>query len=327
MKGRVMTNHLAHCSLEEAEEIQENFPDKDIMGIEVGSWKMYFDGATNQNGSGIGVLLISPKGTHIPFSGRLNFPATNNVTEYEACIMGLQAALGLGVKEFEVYGDSALIISQIHIKWKIKEERLMPYHECLQKWASKSSKIQYQYLPRMQNQIAYALATMTSIIDGPKEDEARPIVLEQKEELTYFMTIEKDEGKNREGEWYSDILQYLKDGTYPKFADKNDQLTIRRLSTNYIICGERLYRRSYDGIHLLRVTAKEAQQIIEVVHESSYGPHMNAYMLSRKIMRQGYYWTTIEVNCAAHVRKCYQCQVYGDLKHMPPMPLHTMTSP
>ena len=42
------------------------------MEIEVESWKMYFDGAINQNGSGIGVLLISPKGTHIPFSGRLN---------------------------------------------------------------------------------------------------------------------------------------------------------------------------------------------------------------------------------------------------------------
>ena len=56
---------------------------------------MYFYGAINQNGSGIGVLLISPKGTHIPFSGRLNFPATNNVIEYLACIMGLRAALGL----------------------------------------------------------------------------------------------------------------------------------------------------------------------------------------------------------------------------------------
>ena len=67
------------------------------------------------------------------------------------------------------------------------------------------------------------------------------------------MTIEEDEEKNGEGEWYLDILQYLKDGTYLKFADKNDQLTIRRLSTNYII-----YRRSYDEIHLLYVTAKEA---------------------------------------------------------------------
>ena len=81
------------------------------MGIKVESWKMYFDEATNQNGSSIGVLLISSKGTHIPFSGRLNFLATNNAIEYEACIMGLQAALGLGVKELEVYDDSTLIFS------------------------------------------------------------------------------------------------------------------------------------------------------------------------------------------------------------------------
>ena len=128
---------------------------------------------------------------------------------------------------------------------------------------------------------------MASMMDWPKEDEVRPIVVEQKEEPAYCMTIEKDEEKNGEGEWYLDILQYLKDGTYPKSANKNDQLTIRRLSTNYIICGKRLYRRSYYGIHLLCVIAKEAQQIIEEVHESSYGPHMNAHMLSRKIMRQG----------------------------------------
>ena len=86
------------------------------------------------------------------------------------------------------------------------------------------------------------------------------------------------------------------------------------------------FTKDHNGIHLLYVTAKEAHQTIEEVHESSYGPHMNAHMLSRKIMRQGYYWTTMEADCVAHVQKCHQCQVHGDLKHMPPMPLHTMTS-
>ena len=136
--------------------------------------------------------------------------------------MGLQAALGLRVRELEVNGDSALIISQIQNKWKIKEERLMPCHQCLQKWVSKFNKIQYQYVPRMQNQIADALATMAFMMDGPKEDEARPIVLEQNEEPAYCMIIEEDEERNGEGEWYSNILQYLKDGTYLKSADKNN---------------------------------------------------------------------------------------------------------
>ena len=120
----------------------------------------------------------------------------------------------------------------------------MPYHECLQKWTSKFSKIQYQYVPKMQNLFTDALATMASMMGGPKENEARLIVLEQKEEPAYYMTIEEDEERNGEAEWYSNILQYLKDRTYPPFVDKNDQLTIWRLSTNYIIYGERLYKIS-----------------------------------------------------------------------------------
>ena len=89
----------------------------------------------------------------------------------------------------------------------------------------------------MQNHIVDALATMEFMMDEPKEDKARPIVVEQKEEPAYCLLIEEDEEKNGEGEWYSDILQHLKDRTYLKSADKNDQLTIKRLSTNYIICG------------------------------------------------------------------------------------------
>ena len=92
------------------------------------------------------------------------------------------------------------------------------------------------------------------MMDGSKEDEAWLIMVEQKEEPAYCMSIEEDKGMNGESEWYLNILHYLKDGTYLKSVDKNDQLTIRRLSTNYIICGERLYKRSYDRIHLLYVT-------------------------------------------------------------------------
>ena len=74
----------------------------------------------------------------------------------------------------------------------------------------------------MQNQITDGLATMASVMDGLKEDEAQLIVVEQKEEPAYYMSIEGDKEMNGKGEWYSDILQYLKNGTYSKFADKND---------------------------------------------------------------------------------------------------------
>ena len=91
-----------------------------------------------------------------------------------------------------MYGDSALIIYQIQNRWKIKEGKLVPYHECLKKLASKFRKIRYQYVPKVQNQIADALATMVSMMDGPKEDQAWPIVVEQKEEPAYCMSREGD---------------------------------------------------------------------------------------------------------------------------------------
>ena len=41
IEGKEIANHLAHCSPKEAEEIQGDFPDEDIMGIELEQWKMY----------------------------------------------------------------------------------------------------------------------------------------------------------------------------------------------------------------------------------------------------------------------------------------------
>ena len=59
-------------------------------------------------------------------------------------------------------------------------------------------------------------------MDRPKEDQARLIVVEQKEEPAYCMSIEGNKEINWENEWYLDILLYLKDGIYPKSVDKND---------------------------------------------------------------------------------------------------------
>ena len=70
---------------------KEDFPDEDILDIELGARKMYFDGAMNQYGNGIGVLLITPDGSHVPLAVKLNFKATNNVVKYEACIVEMEA--------------------------------------------------------------------------------------------------------------------------------------------------------------------------------------------------------------------------------------------
>ena len=52
IKGSVMSNFCAVNPIE-GEDGKEDFPDKDILNVELGAWKMYFDRAVNQNGNGI----------------------------------------------------------------------------------------------------------------------------------------------------------------------------------------------------------------------------------------------------------------------------------
>ena len=52
-------------------------------------WKVYVDGAANQRGSGVGLVLVSPKKITIEKSLRLGFLATNNEDEYEALLVGI----------------------------------------------------------------------------------------------------------------------------------------------------------------------------------------------------------------------------------------------
>ena len=85
--------------------------------VEPWRWKLYFVRAVNSTRNGLGEVLVSPKGQQIPISVKLNFDCTNNVTEYEAFIVGLQVALEFGTYNLSIFGDFLLIISQIKEKW------------------------------------------------------------------------------------------------------------------------------------------------------------------------------------------------------------------
>ena len=147
IKGSVMSDFCAKNPIKR-EDGKEDFLDKDILSVELGTWKMYFDRAANQYGNGIGILLITPEGSHIPLAIKLNFEVTNKMAEYEACITVMEALQELWVKEAEVLGDSILVIPQAQRLWKVKEERLKPYQQYLEDLTKTFDKIEYKIIPR-----------------------------------------------------------------------------------------------------------------------------------------------------------------------------------
>lgn len=51
------------------------------------------------------------------------------MAKYEACIYGVEASVDLRIKHLEVYGDSALVTSQINGDWETRHPNLIPYPE------------------------------------------------------------------------------------------------------------------------------------------------------------------------------------------------------
>jgi len=62
-------------------------------------WEMLFDGATRWDGAGTRVVLVSPQKHILPYSFVLFNLWSNNVAEYQALILGLQMAIGIGIKD------------------------------------------------------------------------------------------------------------------------------------------------------------------------------------------------------------------------------------
>jgi hypothetical protein len=63
-------------------------------------WIMYFDGALNLEGTGAGVLFISPHGEQLKYILQIRYKASNNDTEYDALIHGLRIAVSLDINGF-----------------------------------------------------------------------------------------------------------------------------------------------------------------------------------------------------------------------------------
>ncbi|XP_070022109.1 uncharacterized protein [Nicotiana sylvestris] len=110
----------------------------------------------------------------------------------------------------------------------------------------------------------------------------------------YYAHVEEEtDGKP----WFHDIKEYLSMGEYPEHANHTQKCTLRRLSNHFFQRERNLYRGTPD-LGLLRcVDAKEASKILEDVHAGTCGPHMNSFVLAKKILRAGYFCMTMEMDC------------------------------
>jgi len=133
-----------------------------------GQWIMYFDGSVAKTGAGAGVYIIYPIHGFKDLSYKLMFECTNNVSEYEALLLGLHALKDLGAQKIRVLGDSELVINQVNDSYQTRNPCMRAYrNEVWDMLGNFFTEHTVQVVPRLENLVADSLAVAARKFDTP----------------------------------------------------------------------------------------------------------------------------------------------------------------
>ncbi len=82
----------------------------------------------NPGPAAIGVVVRDADGEVIEERGERIGRATNNVAEYKALLLGIEAAAAHGAEHLDLVGDSELIVRQVEGRYKVKDATMRELH-------------------------------------------------------------------------------------------------------------------------------------------------------------------------------------------------------
>ena len=174
IKGQVLANlvaKFAECP-EEMDVENRNVGERSVSVISIQCpmpWELYMDGAANQRGLGVGLVLVSSEKITIEKFLRLSFLATNNKAEYEALLMGITMVQKMGGKVVKLFSDSKLVVGQVRVDLEARDPRMQEYLCQIRSIQAKFEVFSLSHIPRGGNTHANSLATlaMSSVQDLP----------------------------------------------------------------------------------------------------------------------------------------------------------------
>ena len=129
IKGQVLADLVAEFTEPPIEELESigNMNEKlvgTISQYRLPAWEVYVDGASNQKGTGIGLVLVSSKKVIIEKSLRLDFSAMNNEAKSKTLLIGMAMVQRMGGKLVKVFSDSRFVVGQVKGEFEAKDERM-----------------------------------------------------------------------------------------------------------------------------------------------------------------------------------------------------------
>nr|XP_027083607.1 uncharacterized protein LOC113705903 [Coffea arabica] len=185
-------------------------------------WVLFVDGVSSKEGSGAGLLLISPTGEELTYALRFDFPASNNEAEYEALLPGLRIAHQMGITAIKVRSDSQLVVLQVRGEYEAKEEVMKKYLAKVQKAIALFDTFKIERVPRSQNKRADALSKLESSSFAHLNKEVLVEVVKQKSiDQVQILAIDSS------ATWMTPLVNFLSSGALPENKIETSRIQLR----------------------------------------------------------------------------------------------------
>ncbi|MBV8067392.1 MAG: ribonuclease HI family protein [Candidatus Eremiobacteraeota bacterium] len=120
---------------------------------------LFADGGSrgNPGPAASAAVLIDPSGELLEEVGAYLGVATNNVAEWTALLLGLEAATKRGIRRLKVRLDSELVVKQLRGEYRVKHAGLQPLHQRALRLLRGFAEVEIRHVPRKQNALADGL--------------------------------------------------------------------------------------------------------------------------------------------------------------------------
>ena len=192
---------------------------------------------------------------------RLEFSTSNNETEYEAILSGLNLTLALSASKLEICNDSQLVVRHIQGKYGAKDEHMSQSLTKVQDTLNQLNEWAIKRIPRTENVQVNVLAGVAATL-LMKEAILLPIHLQPTFSIadTPVYNAKKESTK-----WTHEIGNYLRTGYLPEDSKHAHRVQVQ--AARFTLIGDCLYRRSFGGPHLRCLDSMEAQYVLAELHE------------------------------------------------------------
>ncbi|GJZ79985.1 gag-pol polyprotein [Tanacetum coccineum] len=127
------------------------------------AWRLYLGRETIEEGSSVGIIMVSPEEKMYSYAIHLKFNASNHAMDCEALLAGLAVSISKGMKDLHVFMDSPKLVAQTEGSHTPTMEQERKYKKEIMDATTPFHRFRITHLPKNLNSKAEVLTGLATI--------------------------------------------------------------------------------------------------------------------------------------------------------------------